>query len=126
MNETPHPGEAAFIRLPRVPSSGGRGTGVRAVRDAVHPAARARPVLLGPLPDGVEPRARRRGRRPARRDRLVGHRDVRGGQAARRRRGLGPPPPGGGRGRAVGVAPPRPPPPPPLPPSPPPPPAAPP
>ena len=42
------------------------------------PAARARPVLLGPLPDDVERRARRRGRGARRRDRLVRRRDDRG------------------------------------------------
>ena len=84
-------------------SSGGRSPGVRAVRDFVHPAARACPVLLGPVPDGVEPRARRRGRRPCCRDRLVRHGDDRGGRAARRRR-RGPAPPRGGcrRGGVVG------------------------
>ncbi len=69
-------------RRRRVPSSRGRRPGVRAVRDAVHPAAGARPVLLPALPDGVEPRARRGGRRSRRGDRLVGHRDDGGGRAA--------------------------------------------
>jgi hypothetical protein len=72
------------------------------VRDPVHPQAGARPVLLHPLPDGLEPRARRRGRRARRRDRLVGDRDDRGGRAACRRRCLGPAP-GGGRGGRGGV-----------------------
>ena len=86
MNETclsAEPGAFAPAAAPgplRVPSSGGRSPGVRAVRDAVHPATRARPVLLPAVPDGVEPRARRRGRRARRRDRLVGHRDDRGGR----------------------------------------------
>jgi hypothetical protein len=51
------------------------------VRDLV----RARPVLLGPLPDGLEPRARWSGRRSGRRDRLVYHCCDRGGWAARGR-----------------------------------------
>jgi hypothetical protein len=85
--------------LLRVPSSGGRNPGVCAVRDAVHPATRARPVLLPAVPDGVEPRARRRRRRTRCRDRLVRHRDDRGSRAPRQHRGLGPAPGGGGRRR---------------------------
>ena len=46
---------AAVLGPLRVPSIGGRCPGVRAVRDAVHPTTRARPVLLHALPDGVEP-----------------------------------------------------------------------
>lgn len=52
------PGHPARARSPRV----------RPVRGAVHPAARARPVVLGRLPGGMESRARRRGRHARRRD----------------------------------------------------------